>query len=131
MEMDLDAIIAAANRAQQACDYRLGNCSRVLHIGFFFDGVGRNIEQDAPANRLSNVARLFRAYPALEDSLPNATYSKFYISGLGTPFVETTSERLQGMMDKSLGSLLDDLNNKPADIGQIDLHIFFCLDQII
>lgn len=42
MEMDLDAIIAAANRAQQACDYRLGNCSRVLHIGFFFDGVGRN-----------------------------------------------------------------------------------------
>jgi len=61
--MDLDAIIAAANRAQQACDYRLGNCSRILHIGFFFDGVGRNIEQDALANRLSNIGRLFRANP--------------------------------------------------------------------
>lgn len=118
MEMDLDAIIAAANRAQQSCDYRLGNCSRVLHLGFFFDGVGRNIEQDAPANRLSNVARLFRAYPALEDSLPDATYSKFYISGLGTPFDEATAERLQGMMDKSLGSLLDDLKDKPADMAK-------------
>ncbi|EBS1324020.1 hypothetical protein D6T51_07730 [Salmonella enterica subsp. enterica serovar Muenchen] len=118
MEMDLDAIIAAANRAQQSCDYRLGNCSRVLHIGFFFDGAGRNIEQDAPDNRLSNVARLFRAYPALEDSLPETTYSKFYISGLGTPFVEATAERLQGMMDKSLGSLLDDLKDKPADMAK-------------
>lgn len=118
MEMDLDAIIAAANRAQQSCDYRLGNCSRVLHIGFFFDGVGHNIEQDASANRLSNVARLFRAYPALEDSLPEATYSKFYISGLGTSFDETTAERLQGMMDKSLNSLLDDLKDKPLDMAK-------------
>ena len=80
MEMDLDAIIGAANRAQQACDYRLGNCSRILHIGFFFDGVGRNIEHDVPINRLSNIARLFRAYTALENSLPDATYSKYYIS---------------------------------------------------
>lgn len=118
MEMDLDAIIAAANRAQQSCDYRLGNCSRVLHIGFFFDGVGRNIEQDAPDNRLSNVARLYRAYPAPESSVSDVSYSRHYVSGLGTPFVETTSERLQGMMDKSLGSLLDDLKDKPADMAK-------------
>lgn len=90
----------------------------MLHIGFFFDGVGRNIEQDASANQLSNIARLFRAYPALEDSPPNATYSKYYISGLGTPFMETTAERLQGMMDKSLDSLLDDLKDKPADMAK-------------
>ena len=118
MEMELDAIIAAANRAQQACDYQLGNCSRVLHIGFFFDGVGRNIEQDALENRLSNIARLFRAYPALEDSLPNETYSKYYISGLGTPFDEETAERLQVMMDKSLSSLLEDLKDKPIDMAK-------------
>jgi len=118
MEMDLDAIIAAAHRAQQSCDHRLGNCSRVLHIGFFFDGVGRNIEQDAPANRLSNIARLYRAYPAPESSVSNMSYSRHYVSGLGTPFVETTSERLQGMMDKSLGSLLEDLKDKPVDMAK-------------
>lgn len=118
MEMDLDAIIAAAHRAQQSCDYRLGNCSRILHIGFFFDGVGRNIEQDAPDNRLSNVARLYRAYPAPESSVSDVFYSRHYVSGLGTPFVETTSERLQGMMDKSLGSLLDDLKDKPVDMAK-------------
>ncbi|OVZ80930.1 DUF2235 domain-containing protein [Yersinia kristensenii] len=118
MEMDLDAIIAAANRAQQACDYRLGNCSRVLHIGFFFDGVGRNIEQDAPANRLSNIARLYRAYPAPEKDNTTESYQAHYISGLGSPFDEATAERLQGMMDKSLGSLLDDIRNKPVDMAK-------------
>lgn len=118
MEIDLDAVIAAAHRAQQSCDYRLGNCSRILHVGFFFDGVERNIEQDAPANRLSNVARLYRAYPAPESSTPNTTYSRHYISGLGTSFDETEDERLQGMMDKSLGSLLDDLKDKPADMAK-------------
>ena len=115
MEMDLDAIIAAANRAQQSCDYRLGNCSRVLHIGFFFDGVGRNIEQDAPENRLSNIARLFRAYPALEDSLPDATYSKYYISGLGTPFLEREGEALQQVMDGTGKSVLESEKSQPVD----------------
>lgn len=93
MAFDLDVCIAAANRASQACEYELGNCSRTLHLGFFFDGVGRNIEQDAPENRLSNVARLFRAYPALEDSLYDATYWKFYISGLGPPFLKWKAKR--------------------------------------
>lgn len=118
MEMDLDAIIAAAHRAQQSCDYRLGNCSRVLHIGFFFDGVGRNIDQDAPDNRLSNIARLFRAYPEEENKTDLVAYKKHYISGLGTPFDEATAERLQGMMDKSLNSLLDDLKDKPVDMAK-------------
>ncbi|MEY8710091.1 hypothetical protein [Mangrovibacter phragmitis] len=116
MAIDLDALMAAANQAAQACFYRLGNCSRVLHIGFFFDGVGRNIELDAPENRLSNIARLFRAYPTLERNNETETYQRVYISGLGTPFSETTEERLQGMMDKSLRSLLDDLKNSPADL---------------
>lgn len=67
MIKDLDYIIAGASRAQQACDYQLGNCSRILHIAFFFDGVGRNVEQDAPEGRLSNIARLFRAFPTPDD----------------------------------------------------------------
>ncbi|WP_158698639.1 hypothetical protein [Cronobacter dublinensis] len=40
--MDLESLIAAANRAQQALEYDMGNCSRTWHMGFFFDGVGRN-----------------------------------------------------------------------------------------
>ncbi|WP_242080462.1 hypothetical protein [[Pantoea] beijingensis] len=51
MEMDLDILIAAAHRAQQAGDRRPGNGPRILHIGFFFDGVGRNIRQGVPVSR--------------------------------------------------------------------------------
>lgn len=118
MEVNLDAITAAANRAEQVCDFGLGNCSRVLHIGFFFDGVGRNVEQDATTNRLSNIARLYRAYPTPDKDSPSETYQKHYISGLGTPFDETTAERLQGMMDKSLGSIMDDIKNTPTDMAK-------------
>ncbi|EOI3547068.1 hypothetical protein ACMSZT_001859 [Cronobacter dublinensis] len=122
MEMDLDAIIAAANRAAQACDYRLSNCSRILHIGFFFDGVGRNIEHDAPGNRLSNIARLYRAYPVPEKNSSTDSYQAHYISGLGTPFDEATAERLHSMMDKSLSSLVDFVKDKPADMAKEAFH---------
>lgn len=115
MEMDLDAIIAAAHRAQQSCDYRLGNCSRILHIGFFFDGVGRNIEQDAPENRLSNIARLYRAYPMPEKNTSTESYQKHYISGLGTPFLEREWEALQQVMDGTGKSVLESEKSQPVD----------------
>lgn len=67
--MDIESIIAAASRAQQADDAGLGNCSRVWHVGFFFDGIHRNIDQDAIEARLSNVSRLFRAFPD-EEKIP-------------------------------------------------------------
>ncbi|EMS1061634.1 hypothetical protein WKS79_000091 [Providencia stuartii] len=35
-----DSIISATNKAKQAQECKLGNCSRTLHIGLFFDGVG-------------------------------------------------------------------------------------------
>lgn len=116
MEIDLEAIIAAANRVQQSCDYHLGNCSRVLHIGFFFDGVGRNIEQYAPENRLSNIALLFRAFPEYEDKTSKTAYKKHYISGLGTMFNESVVEKLQATMDGAQQFLLDELKNKPGDM---------------
>lgn len=115
MAFDLDACMAAANRTSQACEYGLGSCSRILHIGFFFDGVGRNIEQDAIDDRLSNVARLFGAYPALEDSHQDATYWKFYISGLGTTFLEKEGEALQQIMDGTGNAVRDALKDQPTD----------------
>ncbi|EPT7065576.1 hypothetical protein [Cronobacter turicensis] len=49
MGMDIESLIAAASRAQQTSEHNIGNCSRIWHIGFFFDGIGRNIEQESAA----------------------------------------------------------------------------------
>ncbi|WP_370973998.1 phospholipase effector Tle1 domain-containing protein [Enterobacter wuhouensis] len=115
MAFDLDVCIAAANRASQACEYELGNCSRTLHIGLFFDGVGRNIEQDAPDNRLSNVARLYRAFPTPVNNTPSSVYQAHYISGLGTPFLEMEGEALQQFMDGTGNAVKDSLKDQPTD----------------
>ncbi|ELY3468820.1 hypothetical protein SMX26_003451 [Cronobacter universalis] len=49
MDMDIEILIAAASCALQASEHNIGNCSRIWHIGFFFDGMGRNIEREAAA----------------------------------------------------------------------------------
>ncbi|QDK19811.1 DUF2235 domain-containing protein [Leclercia adecarboxylata] len=116
--MDIESLIAAANRAQQAEDAGLGNCSRVWHVGFFFDGIHRNIEQDAPEHRLSNIARMFRAFPDEKESMPNVTYNSFYISGLGTSFNETLVEKLHTIMDSGLGSINDNLKEQPGEMAK-------------
>lgn len=54
-----ESVISAAVRAQQSEDGKVGNCGRIWHVAFFFDGVGRNIDRDATDCRLSNIARLF------------------------------------------------------------------------
>ncbi|EMK5831422.1 DUF2235 domain-containing protein [Citrobacter sedlakii] len=116
--MDIESLIAAANRAQQAEDAGLGNCSRVWHVGFFFDGIHRNIEQDAPEHRLSNIARLFRAYPSVQQNTSNESYDKYYISGLGTPFNETLVEKLHTVMDSGLDSIKDNLKEQPGEMAK-------------
>lgn len=116
--MDIDNIIAAANRAQQAEDADIGNCSRIWHIGFFFDGIHRNIDQDAPYQRLSNVARLFRAHPSPQENTANESFDKFYVSGLGTPFTEELAEKIHGIMDGAQNSVLDDLKDQPSEIAK-------------
>ncbi|GJL42774.1 MULTISPECIES: phospholipase effector Tle1 domain-containing protein [Enterobacter cloacae complex] len=114
--MAIESIIAAANRAQQAEDAVLGNCSRTWHVGFFFDGIHRNIEQDAPEQRVSNVARLFRAHPDLKRNTSHETYDAFYISGLGTPFQENLTSKLHTIMDGAKSSALDDLKDQPKEM---------------
>ncbi|WHZ40842.1 DUF2235 domain-containing protein [Rahnella bonaserana] len=116
--MDSESLIAAAHRAQQAEDGSLSNCSRIWHVGFFFDGIHRNIEQDAPENRLSNVGRLFRAFPDLNKNTSRESYDAFYISGLGTPFHENLTSKLHAIMDGAQGSALDDLKDLPGDIAK-------------
>ncbi|MGL4723868.1 MAG: hypothetical protein ACRCWW_05090 [Scandinavium sp.] len=116
--MDIESIIAAASRAQQVDEAGLGNCSRIWHVGFFFDGIHRNIDQDAPEQRLSNVARLFRAYPEQKQDTPQSTHNKFYLSGLGTPFDEELTEKIHNIMDGAQNSAIDDLKSQPGDMAK-------------
>ncbi|EKZ5287244.1 DUF2235 domain-containing protein [Klebsiella aerogenes] len=116
--MDIESIIAAANRAQQAEDANIGNCDRTWLVGFFFDGIHRNIEQDVSENRLSNVARLFRAFPSVQQDTSHENHSKFYISGLGTPFKENLTSKLHAIMDGAQSSVMDDLKDQPKEIAK-------------
>ena len=116
--MDIDAIIAAASRANQSIQYNLGSCSRVLYIGFFFDGVGRNIDLDASMDRLSNVARLFRAYPMPERDTETQMHKKHYISGVGTPFNDDPAEFFQSQMDKARDNYQGGLPTDPKDAAE-------------
>lgn len=116
--MDIESIIAAASRAQQADDAGLGNCSRVWHVGFFFDGIHRNIDQDAIEARLSNVSRLFRAFPDEEKNTDQDSYNSLYFSGLGTPFNEELSEKLHTIMDSAQSSALNDLKDQPKEMAK-------------
>lgn len=116
--MDIESIIAAANRAQQAEDANIGNCDRAWLVGFFFDGIHRNIEQDVSESRLSNVARLFRAFPSVQQDTSHENYSKFYISGLGTPFKENLTSKLHAIMDGAQSSVMDDLKDQTKEIAK-------------
>jgi hypothetical protein len=55
-----------------------------MACGLLFDGIHRNIEKDTPEHRLSNIARLYRAFPSIQQNTPRESYDAFYISGLGT-----------------------------------------------
>ncbi|ALB63254.1 hypothetical protein AFK62_12410 [Cronobacter condimenti 1330] len=116
--MHLESLIAAANRAQQAIEHNMGNCSRTWHVGFFFDGVGRNIEQDATHRRLSNIARLFRAYPTPQMNNSYNNYDALYFSGLGTPFHEDLSTKLHTIMDGAQNTTLEDLHDQPKEMAK-------------
>ncbi|MFY2738304.1 hypothetical protein [Pseudocitrobacter faecalis] len=92
--------IGACSRAQQVEDNNIGNCGRVWHIGFFFDGVGRNIELDVSSGRLTNIARLFRTFPNSDKNKDNKCYNKFYFSGMGTPYAYTPSDEKNHLLIK-------------------------------
>jgi hypothetical protein len=68
------------------------SCGATLHVGFFFDGFSRNLQQDLQDDRVSNVGRLFLVHPYDQTSPPPDLFrrlQKFYISGLGAPFDPT------------------------------------------
>ncbi|ELY4775738.1 DUF2235 domain-containing protein [Cronobacter turicensis] len=116
--MDIESLITAASRAQQANEHNIGNCSRIWHVALFFDGIGRNIEQDAAKDRFSNIAKLFRAYPISQMNTSHTSYSKFYFSGLGTPFHEDLTTKLHSLMDSAQDTTLEDLKDQPKEMAK-------------
>jgi hypothetical protein len=63
--MDLESLISLTSRSPQMDEHQTGSCSRIWHVGFCFDGISRNIQQDASETRLSNISRLFRTCPGV------------------------------------------------------------------
>ncbi|HBM4683683.1 TPA: DUF2235 domain-containing protein, partial [Vibrio cholerae] len=107
--LDIQDIQCRKIREQSLHQAGVGTCALAWQVGFFFDGMHRNVNQDSETGRLSNVSRLFRAYPIQEsmDFDSSYLYSAEYISGLGTAYEDQTAERLHSIMDSQQAALLD------------------------
>jgi len=111
--IDQDDLACRVAREESRHQAGIGTCSLALQMGFFFDGRERNINVDEESHRLTNVGRLFRAHPErIESEIGSAyVYSTVYVPGLGTHLDDTTTERLQSIMDARLKAL-------PTDYGE-------------
>ncbi|WP_447046021.1 DUF2235 domain-containing protein [Vreelandella sp. H-I2] len=69
-------------------------CQSTLEVGIFFDGVGRNLFHDETEGRLSNIARLHRAFPGPEYDGAGKRFRKLYLPGLGTQLEIDASESM-------------------------------------
>lgn len=88
-------------------------CDSALRIGFFFDGYGRNLKEDLAEDRLSNVARLFMAFPDTDRSASSEPFvqnRRFYISGLASEFDATL-----GGDELTSGSGIDGATSRAKD----------------
>ncbi|KHN52376.1 hypothetical protein [Pectobacterium fontis] len=110
--MDWDDMECRVAREESRHQAGISTCSLALQLGFFFDGMKRNINVDEESQRLTNVGRLFRAHnlKIKADLTSSYTYSKVYIPGLGTPLDDTPSERLNSIMDDQASTMLRNNN---------------------
>lgn len=94
----LECIQALGASNATTSDLNIGtNCSQILDIGLFFDGISRNLEQDIESGKLSNIGRLYSAFPSLVGQSTIAhKFDKYYYSGLGTPFDSSLSDDVVG-----------------------------------
>ena len=84
-------------RAEEDLDPVHGtDCRNKLEISFFFDGMGRHLQQDLQGDRVSNIGKIFLAHNSELDDKPGLMFRKHYYSGLGTPFESSVTENLIG-----------------------------------
>ncbi|WP_258034790.1 DUF2235 domain-containing protein, partial [Pectobacterium odoriferum] len=114
---DLECRVAREESRHQA---GIGTCSLALQIGFFFDGLKRNINVDEDSQRLTNVGRLFRAHSLKikADLTSSYSYAKVYIPSLATPLNDTPSERLDSIMDARQKALPEDYADALVEQGK-------------
>lgn len=121
--------IPGAERAQQILDSAVGHaetpgraCTRVLHIGVFFDVVGHNAKKD-PTDRWSNIGLLWRAFPLRlkEKCIP------VYIPGLAAKFESDSASYFKAVAaavaKEKVGGAEDELKKKLAQGKVKDIFV--------
>src|SRR5690606_37400773 len=103
--------IGARSRLPDSISLQLA-CGRTLHMGFFFDGFARNLEQDQQENRVSNIARLFLAHQDPEFDNEFHLYRAAYLSGLGADYDASLGARANGVAR----TMLDEMAGVTADV---------------
>ncbi|MBN3265202.1 DUF2235 domain-containing protein [Pectobacterium brasiliense] len=118
--VDLDDLECRVAREESRHQAGIGTCSLALQIGFFFDGLKRNINVDEDSQRLTNIGRLFRAHSLKikADLTSSYTYAKVYIPGLATPLDDTPSERLDSILDARQKALPEDYADALVEQGK-------------
>ncbi|MCP1325914.1 DUF2235 domain-containing protein [Halomonas sp. 707D4] len=81
-------------------EYLGADCNQILDIGFFFEGISRNLEQDIQSGKVSNIGRLYSAYPERAHSTIAHKFNRHYYSGLGTSFDSSLSDDVVGAANR-------------------------------
>jgi len=79
--------------------------------------MSRNLEADMPNNRVSNIGRLFLAYPSEEESQLATPFRRLYYPGLGTTFDTSLSEDVAGAARRSPGEARDTAEGRLRSSG--------------
>lgn len=77
--------INSRNEGNNSIDFGT-NCRQFLDIGFFFDGINRNLTDDVLTGKVSNIAAMFEAHLREQNDKLSNSFRKHYYSGLGTSF---------------------------------------------
>ncbi|WP_445010111.1 DUF2235 domain-containing protein [Vreelandella stevensii] len=122
-EVTLDSICSLNARINHDFSSALGaDCSQKLDIGFFFDGISRNLEKDLHDDTVSNVGRLFSAYPSEAEGQLASPVRRHYYSGLGTPFESSLSDDVLGAAhrapDEAIGTGEGQLRSSAMDAAK-------------
>ncbi|MBP5980327.1 MAG: DUF2235 domain-containing protein [Halomonas sp.] len=103
-EATLECIQAFNSRSEGSNSIFFGaKCQKVIDIGFFFDGISRNLTDDVLTDKISNIAAMFETHPFEQDDQVGSAFRKHYYSGLGTSFDSSISADVVGAANRVPG----------------------------
>lgn len=94
--------INSRNEGNNSIDFGT-NCRQFLDIGFFFDGISRNLTDDVLTGKVSNIAAMFEAHLREQNDKLSNSFRKHYYSGLGTSFESSLSDDVVGAANRVPG----------------------------